>query len=98
MNDFSDIFAVDGQRPGRTSLIEHRIDLDPDTKPFKLPARRVPMHLQGEMDREIDSMLEQQIIEPSDSDFSSPPVLDARRMDAFGSALRIGDSMRLQSG
>ena len=75
LNDYDDIFAVDGQRPGRTSLIEHRIDLHPDTKPFKLPARRVPMHLQGEMDQENDSMLEQQIIEPSDSNFSSPPFL-----------------------
>ena len=33
------------------------------------------MHLPGEMDQEIDSMLEQQIIEPSDSVFSSPPEL-----------------------
>ena len=75
MNNFSDIFAVDGQRTGRTSLIEQRIDLHPDTKPFKLLARRLRMHLQGELDQELDSFLEQQIIEHSESDVSSPPVL-----------------------
>ena len=75
LDEFSDVFAVDGQKPGRTSETEHRIDLIPVTKPFKLPARRVPMHMQSEVDKEIDSMLQQDIIEPSQSDFSSPPVL-----------------------
>ena len=75
LNEYADVFSVDGQRRGRTSLVEHRIDLKPGSKPFKLASRRVPMHLNDTVDKEIDCMLEHDVIEPSEWDFSSPPVI-----------------------
>ena len=73
--DFRDLFAKDGDKPGRTTEVEHRIDLVPGSRPFKLPLRRVPLHLQGEVDNQVGDMLSADIIEPSSSEFSSPPVL-----------------------
>ena len=69
------VFAREGDKPGRTNEVVHRIDLGDDARPFKLPLRRVPLHLQGEFARQLDEMLEEDIIEPSTSEISSPPVL-----------------------
>ena len=65
LHDYSDVFAVDGSKPGRTSMVQHRIDLVTGARPFKQPFRRVPLHLQDELDRQVDEMLEQGVIEPS---------------------------------
>ena len=73
--EYADVFSIDGQRPGRTSAVDHHIDMQPDARPFKLPSRRVPLHLKGEVDKEIDAMLDWDVIEPSASEYSSPPVL-----------------------
>ena len=74
-NEYADVFSVDGERPGRSSLVQHRIDLNPGSKPFNLASGRVPNLLKDTLDKEIDGMLEQDLIEPSETDFSSTPLL-----------------------
>ena len=69
------MFAAEDSIPGRTTLVDHHIDLKEGTRPFKLPARRIPIHLQADADKEIQKMLDNGIVEPSNSEFSSPPVL-----------------------
>ena len=64
LTEYADVFSVDGRRPGRPSLVEHRIDLKPDSKPFKLASRHVRMHIHDTLDKEIDGMLEKDVIEP----------------------------------
>ena len=75
INRYRHVFAGDDSIPGRTSLVQHHIDLKEGSRPFKLPARRIPMHLQQEADKEVQKMLDHGIVEPSNSEFSSPPVL-----------------------
>ena len=75
LNRYRHVFSGDDSIPGRTSLVEHHIDLKDGTRPFKLPARRIPMHLQEEADKEVQKMIDHGIVEPSNSEFSSPPVL-----------------------
>lgn len=72
---YSHVFAKDDEMPGRTSLVEHHIDLYDGARPFKLPSRRFPIHLQSEADKEVRKLLDSGIVEPSNSEFSSPPVL-----------------------
>ena len=74
LNRYRQVFANDDSVPGRTSLVEHHIDLKEGVRPFKLPARRFPMHLQNEADKEVQKMLDNGIVEQSNSEFSSPPV------------------------
>ena len=47
-------------------------------QPIQIPPRRVPFHKRQEMRRQVDEMLEAQIIELSESPWSSPVVLVAK--------------------
>ena len=77
------MFSQDGDKPGRTNLVEHPIDLEPSAKPFKIPPRRVPIHLEQEVDKQVTQMLEQGIIVPSSGKISSPPVLVRKKDGTF---------------
>ena len=65
---------------GRTSVLKHDIELTkPD--PIKQPPRREPIHLRAEAEKEVQSMLDKGVIEPSTSPWSSPVVL-VRKKDS----------------
>ena len=83
LNEYKDVFAKDGDKPGRTDVLEHRIDLEPNAKPFKIPARRVPIHLEKEVTDQVSNLFGQKIIENSSSEFSSPPVLVKKKDGTF---------------
>ena len=59
---------------GQTHIVQHEIKTG-DTNPIKLPPRRIPIFKRQTVDQEIDKMLEQGIIEPSDSPWSAPICL-----------------------
>ncbi len=67
-------FANEEHPIGRTNLVKHDVVLT-DPMPIKQPPRRVPIHLRDETDKEIQSMLEKGVIEPSVSPWASPVVL-----------------------
>ena len=90
LNRFGHVFASDDSLPGRTSLVKHHIDLEHGTRPFKLSDRRIPIHLQAEADKENQKMLDNAIVEPSNSEFSSPPDL-VRKKDG---SVRFGIGYR----
>ena len=60
--------------PGRTSLIEHDIELT-ESKPIKQYPYRVNMDKKEAIKKEVSYMLENDLIQPSFSDWSSPVVL-----------------------
>ena len=74
ISEFGDIFVGPDGQLGQTNLAEHYIDTG-DTKPFKLPARRIPMFKRPIVEKEVDRMLEQGVIEPSTSPWNSPICL-----------------------
>ena len=47
-------------------------------QPIQVPPRRVPFHKREEIRHEVDEMLEAEIVEPSESSWSSPVVLVAK--------------------
>ena len=67
-----DIFTKHSSDLGRTHKINHRIDTG-DTDPIK--PQRIPIHLREEARRQTQDVLDGDIIEPSDSPWSSPVVL-----------------------
>ena len=69
-----DVFHVEGDPIGHTDLVEHSVDTG-SARPVKQRVRPVPMGLSDEVDRQLDEMLEQGVIEPSSSPWSSPIVL-----------------------
>ena len=68
------IFAHDKNDIGKTSMIKHRINTK-DTQPIKQPASSLPPAKREECNLEVQRMLNQGIIEPSQSPWSSPIVL-----------------------
>lgn len=74
INEFHDIFAWNGTPPGRTSVAKHRINTG-NTHPIRISHRRLPPQHQEEVHKLIDEMLNNNIIRPSDSPWSSPVVL-----------------------
>ena len=73
LTEFHDIFAPPTGPQGCTSAVKHAI---PTTgPPIRQPMRRMPEALKGSINCEVNRMLEQNIIRPSSSPWSSPVVM-----------------------
>lgn len=68
--EFGDIFKEPEGPLGQTDLVLHEIDTGGE-KPVKLPPRRLPQRQKEIIDKELDKMLRDNIIEPSESPWSS---------------------------
>jgi len=78
--DFHHCFEGGDQEHGQTSLVKHKIDTG-DHSPIKVPPRRLGWTQRRALSEEVDKMLSKGVIEPSDSPWSSPPVLVRRKME-----------------
>ncbi|KAL5012144.1 hypothetical protein ScPMuIL_010695 [Solemya velum] len=61
--EFADLFAKTDNDIGRTGIVKHSIDTG-NARPRKEPPRQIPCHLNEDMNRQIDDMLERDVIEP----------------------------------
>ena len=73
-----DLFVGPGVPLGRTTLVEHRIHTG-DARPIKQRARRLAWSQEEIVNSEVEKMLEADIIEVSDSPWSSPVVLAKKK-------------------
>ncbi len=64
--------ALPGDALGKTTLLQHKIKLKPGTQPIYIPAYRLPHSKLATVDKLIDEMLSQDVIEPSDSEWNFP--------------------------
>ena len=74
LNKYSSVFSENDDDIGRTGVLKHKIPTR-DVQHIKQPLRRVPYHMQKEMDEQIDKLLEKDVIEPSKSPWASGIVL-----------------------
>ena len=70
LGEFSSVMS---NTPGQTTLAEHRIETG-TARTVKLPPYRIPHAYRGAVEKEIQEMLEEGIIEPSMSVWCSPIV------------------------
>ena len=70
---YQGVFMGPDGRLGQTHIVEHTIDTG-DTRPIKQPPRRAPIAMRGVVE-EIHKMLDNGVIRPSNSPWSSPVVL-----------------------
>ena len=71
-------FAKDGNELGLTNLVEHNINTS-DNAPIKLPAYKTTPAKLAEIKKEVQQMLDLDIIQPSKSDWSAPVVLVGKK-------------------
>ena len=67
-------FAKSDRNLGKTDLTKQKINTG-DSLPIKQIPRRIPVHMQKEVDAHVDDMLQRKIIEPSNSPWASNIVL-----------------------
>lgn len=72
--DFADIFSTDEYDLGLFKGIEHSIDTD-NARPIKQRMRRTPPQFLGEEEQHLEKMTKADVMEPSVSEWASPPVL-----------------------
>ena len=74
LTNYADIFSVNELDLGCFSGVTHHIDTG-TTKPIRQGMRRAPMAFQDEEKKHLESLLKINVIQPSSSDWASPPVL-----------------------
>jgi predicted aspartyl protease len=77
-----DMFVGSGVSLGRTHLVKHSIDTG-DAPPFKMGPRRQGPYLRQVAEDEVKKMLEDGIVRPSCSPWSSPVVLSKKKDGTF---------------
>ena len=81
--EFSDIFYLEGDHLTFTNEIKHSIQTK-DAKPIYTKSYRYPQVHKEEVKTQISKMLDQGIIQPSVSPWSSPVWVVPKKMDASG--------------
>ena len=71
MEEYADIFS---DQPGRTDLVKHEIKVTSDV-PVQSRTYPTPFHLQQDIDKEIEIMIKNGIIERSESAYAAPLVV-----------------------
>ena len=74
LTQYQDIFMEPNGKLGQTNIAEHEINTA-NHGPIKIPPRRIPIFKRELVDQELDKMIEQEIVEPSDSPWSAPICL-----------------------
>ena len=73
--EYNDIFSRQDAKLGKTDLLQFEIELKDDAVPFKARPYRSNPHVRQEVRRQVQEMLDKDIIEPSTSNFGSPVLL-----------------------
>jgi len=74
LGEFNDVYSQGPDDLGRTNNVYHQIPTG-SAKPIKQGPRRLPYHQRTEVEKNLDSMIKNGVVEPSTSPWSSPIVL-----------------------
>lgn len=76
--EYKDIFSTHKWDIGITNVVQHKIDTR-EVAPIALPTRRVPVALEEKVDKLVETLLDHNIIEPSESPWNAPIVVVAKK-------------------
>lgn len=74
LKEFADIFSVDKNDIGLTTLVSHEIDTG-EASPIACQHRRVPIHLEDKVEKMVQDFVDKGIIRPSESPWNAPLVV-----------------------
>ena len=74
INEFSDVFSQNEWDIGQCDVTAHKIQVEPGSRPIKLPNRRMPLHYKNDLQEKTDAFLEKKLITPCHSPYSAPPA------------------------
>ena len=82
VDSFPDLFSPPVELPPSRAC-NHSIPLLPDASPMYIRPYRYPPSLKDEIERQVNEMLSQGIIQPSSSSFSSPVLLVKKKDGSY---------------
>ena len=83
LEEFGDVFSQDDEDLGRTSLVKHSIPITNGAKPQRQAPHRLGPVKEAEAERQVQKLLQQGMIEPSNGAWSSPVVLVKKKDDSW---------------
>ena len=83
LKDFCKVFVKNSKAPKLCTTEVHRIFTEEESRICKDKVRRLPMKWKGEIDKQIDEMLQNDIISPSCSSYNSNPLLIEKKDNTF---------------
>ncbi|KAG6453944.1 hypothetical protein O3G_MSEX008407 [Manduca sexta] len=72
---YSDVFYIDGDKLSTTNIYEQSITVKPNFTPVYVKQYRLPQSLKPEIAKQVNKMIDDDIIEESNSEWSSPILL-----------------------
>ena len=78
MQEFPHLFSAEGQTTGKTDLVRMHIDTG-DYPPIRQRPYHIPMTKRLVVEKEIDKMLEEDVVKPSASPWASPITLVTKK-------------------
>lgn len=83
LNKHRDIFATGYHELGQCNTYMHKIETDPNAKPIKMPFYRTTPKNQAEIDRQVEDLLQNEIIQESNSEWHSHCLLVKKASGEF---------------
>ena len=81
---YADVFLLENDPVTVTNICKESITLKQDTKPVYVKPYRLPHFQKAEIDKQIDKMLQDGIIEETKSNWSSPILIVPKKADVGG--------------
>ena len=83
LRKYSDVFSVGPHDFGRTDLVTHRIRTTGDASPVRQRAYRTSPVIKSEIHNQINTLLDQDVVEDSHSPWSSPIVMVMKKDGSY---------------
>lgn len=81
---YSDVFHLDGDKLTTTNIYKQTLTLKPNSNPIYVKPYRLPQSLKPEIHKQIKNLIENDIIEETNSEWSSPILLVPKKGDEKG--------------
>lgn len=81
---YPDVFHLPGDKLSTTAFYQQKLELKPNSSPVYTKPYRLPHSQKQEIDRQVQDMLENGIIEEARSAWSSPLLLVPKKLDSTG--------------
>ena len=83
LNRHRDTVTLSGDKLGRTSVIQHQVNLETGSKPFFIPNYRLPISQRPVVEELVQAMKRDGVVTPSTSPYNSPLLLVPKKDGTF---------------
>jgi hypothetical protein len=82
--EYQEVFHLSGDKLSCTSAVKHSINTVPGTSPINTRPYRLPEAQKAEVDRQVNKLIKEGIIEESNSPWNSTLLIVPKKKDASG--------------